>query len=93
MASSIFALEHIHCCQKSDSCKSRTEWQTVDHDEVAYFELSHMDLHCTQKRLYKSAGLKALRKHAYSNILKIFPPKNEHFQIKILMFFIFLLKT
>ena len=24
-----------------------------------------------------------LRKHAYSNILKIFPPKNENFQIKI----------
>ena len=24
----------------------------------------------------------ALRKHAYSNILKIFPPKNENFQIK-----------
>ena len=24
----------------------------------------------------------ALRKHAYSNILKILPPKNEHFQIK-----------
>ena len=23
-----------------------------------------------------------LRKHAYSNILKILPPKNEHFQIK-----------
>ena len=25
----------------------------------------------------------ALRKHAYSNILKILPPKNENFQIKI----------
>ena len=25
---------------------------------------------------------KSLRKHAYSNILKILPPKNEHFQIK-----------
>ena len=24
-----------------------------------------------------------LRKHAYSNILKIFPPKNENFQTKI----------
>ena len=28
-----------------------------------------------------------LRKHAYSNILKILPPKNENFQIKILIFF------
>ena len=26
---------------------------------------------------------KSLRKHAYSNIQKIFPPKNEKFQIKI----------
>ena len=34
-----------------------------------------------------------LRTHAYSNILKISPPKTENFQIKILMFFIFLLKT
>ena len=25
----------------------------------------------------------ALRKHAYSNILKILPPENENFQIKI----------
>ena len=28
-----------------------------------------------------------LRKHTYSNILKILPPKNENFQIKILIFF------
>ena len=30
-----------------------------------------------------------LRKQAYSNILKILPPKNENFEIKILIFFIF----
>ena len=36
----------------------------------------------------------SFRKHAYSNILKILPPKNENFQIKKSdMFFIFLLKT
>ena len=34
-----------------------------------------------------------LRKQAYSNILEILPPKHENFQIKILIFFIFLLKT
>ena len=28
-----------------------------------------------------------LRKHAYSNILKILPPENEFFSIKILIFF------
>ena len=36
---------------------------------------------------------KPLRKHAYSNILKVSPSKTESFQIKILIFFIFLLKT
>ena len=35
----------------------------------------------------------ALRKHAYSNILKISPPKTENFQIKNSDIFIFLLKT
>ena len=36
----------------------------------------------------------SLRKHAYSNILKILPPKNENFQIKNSdTFFKFLLKT
>ena len=35
----------------------------------------------------------SLRKHAYSNILKISPPKPESFQIRILILFIFLLKT
>ena len=34
-----------------------------------------------------------LRKHAYSNILNFLPPKNENFQIKSLLFFIFLLKN
>ena len=35
----------------------------------------------------------ALRKHAYSNILNILPPKNENFQIKNSDSFLFLLKT
>ena len=34
----------------------------------------------------------SLQKHAYSNILKILPPNNKNFQIKILIFFIYLLK-
>ena len=34
----------------------------------------------------------SFRKHAYSNILKISPPETESFQIKILIFIIFLLK-
>ena len=34
-----------------------------------------------------------LQKQAFSNMLKILPPKYENFQIKILIFFKFLLKT
>ena len=33
------------------------------------------------------SGTQTLRKHAYSNIYKISPPKTENFQIKILIFF------
>ena len=49
------------------------------------------------KTLYSTFFTKfcfSLRKHAYSNILKILPPKNENFQIKNSnIFFIFLHKT
>ena len=31
---------------------------------------------------YETTDAQTLRKHAYSNILKILPPKNENFQIK-----------
>ena len=37
--------------------------------------------------------MQPLLKQAYSNILKMLPPKNENFVIKILIFFTFLLKT
>ena len=31
---------------------------------------------------YRELLIKSLRKHAYSNILRILPPKNENFQMK-----------
>ena len=34
-----------------------------------------------------SESNKTLRKHAYSNILKVLPPKNENFQMKISDYF------
>ena len=34
-------------------------------------------------QLWHNMIFQLLRKHAYSNILKILPPKNENFQIKI----------
>ena len=37
--------------------------------------------------LMEKQDSKSLRKHAYSNILKILPPKAESFRIKILIFF------
>ena len=49
------------------------------------------------KRKFRSACAfwiaKYHTKHAYSNILKISPLKAESFQIKILIFFMLLLKT
>ena len=33
----------------------------VDPDETAYFELSHLDLHCLQKYLSQSTGPKGLK--------------------------------
>ena len=41
---------------------------------------------------FNSSYVVSLRKHAYSNILKILPPKNENFQIKIPIFYIILIK-
>ena len=43
--------------------------------------------------IVRNIHLHSLGKQAYSNILKISPPKNESFQIKMLIFFIFLFKT
>ena len=43
---------------------------------------------------FYTEALEPLRQNAYSNILKISPPKKpESFQIKNLIFFIYLLKT
>ena len=35
---------------------------SVDPDETAHYEPSHLDLHCLQSYLYWSAGMKGLRK-------------------------------
>ena len=46
----------------------------VDPDETIRYEPSLLDLHCLQKYLSWSTG-GTLRKHAYSNILKVLPAK------------------
>ena len=48
---------------------------------------------CSFVTILNRFELFSLRKQAYSNILKILPPKNENFQIKILICLKFLLKT
>ena len=77
---------------KRGSCISGEQWRfymikmssaAVMNDDLILFLL-------TKKHVI--TVVKSLRKHAYSNLLKIIPPKNEHFQIKNLIFFIFLLK-
>ena len=47
---------------------------------------------CTDlsKSLFVWRFILTLRKHAYSSIQKISPPKTEHFQIKSLIFFFYI---
>ena len=49
--------------------------------QSAAFNSSHDALHL-REFLSKYLKLFPLRKHAYSNILRILPPKNENFQMK-----------
>ena len=72
-----------------------------DPEHMPYSAASDLGLHCLPVTLFGVSRLKlvkllcliSLRKHAYSNILKFSSPKTENFQIKKLIFFIFLLKT
>ena len=38
---------------------------SVDPDETARYEPSHLDLHCLQRYLYWSAGMKGLKSNTY----------------------------
>ena len=77
--------------KKKDTLLQHVQWQTACM-VVKYFSSLFT---CTTAGgttdLVTSAS--SLRKHAYSNKLKISPPKTESFQIKNLIFFIYLLKT
>ena len=80
-----------YTCNKSNKDQSMQE-------NISQLQLyNHRLRTLTQKYLSfdwrKSLNSSTLRKHAYSNVLKISPPKTESFQIKILIFFIYLLKT
>ena len=45
--SSILELVLSPDANRGFSLKSKTEWQTVDPDETAYYKPSHLGLHCT----------------------------------------------
>ena len=58
---------------------------------VLFLFVFHLQLFwCLGSDLFHDCGISwhPLRKHAYSNILKILPPKTESFQKKVLILFI-----
>ena len=57
-----------------------SNWRQFERNVKSYFQRTNK-----KKKIFSSdelANSVLLRKHAYSNILKILPPKNENFQIK-----------
>ena len=62
MDSSISEYGNIHCCKKGFSQKiSNRMADSVDSDKTARYEPSHLYLHCLQRYLYLSMGMKELK--------------------------------
>ena len=91
---------HIHFIRKGhywrlkDDVEFRSRIQATVHRKTSQLKvcnslrvIANVSVNWRQSRAASS------RKRAYSNILKILQPKKKHFQIKILIFFIFFLKT
>ena len=55
----------------------------LDIRTMNFVNIEHIYIYSLKKKKKKKKKKKTLWKHAYSNILKILPPKNENFQIKI----------
>ena len=64
MGSLIIELGHVHRCKKGSHFEKKTKQNrmanSVDPDETAHYEPSHLDLHCLYKYLFWSARLKGL---------------------------------
>ena len=60
---------------------------------VTRYHFCQVRISCHPISFMPSGYWRSITKTCYSNILKISPPKTESFQIEILIFFIFLLKT
>ena len=83
----------------SDSSTLTVIQFTISKFKALLYNCGRIEMHDSMhyklvSRDYKTiSGNTPLRKHAYLNILKILQPKKESFQIRILIFFIFLFKT
>ena len=91
----------MSCVQDFVHYKQLNQWKEhrhAAHDQsTCKYKMYHSDycFHNGGNSLSQWAVYTSLRKHAYLNILKCLPPKNENFQIEILIYFfhILLLKT
>ena len=59
MDSSILESGHVHRCKWRFQSKTKNRMaNSVDPDETTHYEMSHLDLHCLQRCLFWSAGMK-----------------------------------
>ena len=59
MDSSIFEFGQIHYCKQVCQSKIKNRMaNSVDPDKTAHYKPSHLDLHCLQRYLYGSVGMK-----------------------------------
>ena len=79
MDSSISAFDRIHCCKNwgfQSEINNRIA-NSIDPDDMAHYELSHLDLHCLQRYMKWSAGLKDKVKFIADDSLKFFSEKTS----------------
>ena len=75
----------------SQSETNYLHWKLNAKRKTSFHASEYSISHITIYKEWSVVQHKPLRKHAYSNILKISPRKKESFQIKFSIFFIFLL--
>ena len=76
----------LNCLLQIEQERSEEEISVGDALALAFRPLCTLKIE-KKYHNHETQQTKALRKHAYSNILKILPPKNENFQIKFLYIF------
>ena len=63
---SMLHVGHAHCCKKGFQTQIKNRMaNSVDPDETAHFEPSHLDLHCLHRHLFWSVRLTGLVKMIY----------------------------